>query len=258
MCDALPDISFASLEYSNGFTYPTTATYTATCGDRSTTMSRECQVDGSWSAAGELYPCPTSCSEAKQNGHVTDGVYTIIPPGQAATRVWCDMTTDDGGWTLVYKIADASNMKTTGAFEVDMLASSDGASAEVAMSGKLNDDMIRSLCTEQYRVHQWQSTPPRVYCKFGDINQYGDNVQNTNKQCSTTYSATASYPGVGLDGHWSQGFSTWGGITGTTILQLNYNDGRLGSHICHGCGAGDGGCNGNGGCHSHVWCRTAL
>jgi hypothetical protein len=258
VCDDLPAISGTSLTFTNGYTYPTTAVYTVTCGDDQTTMTRDCQADGSWTPAGEIYACPRSCSEARQRGATSDGVYTIVPDGQPATRVNCDMTTDDGGWTLVYKIADASNMKTTGAFQLDMLASSDGASPDVAMSGKLSDDMIRQLCTEQYRVHQWQSTPPRVYCKFGDINQYGDDVRNTNKQCSTTYSSNANYPGTDLDGTWSQGFSTWGGFTGTTILQLNYNDGRLGSHICHGCGAGDGGCTGNGGCHSIVWCRQAL
>ena len=61
---------------------------------------------------------------------------------------------------------------------------------------------------------------------------------------------------MGFDASWSYGFSTWGGIDGATILQLNYRDDRHGSHICYNCQAGFSGCGGGGGCHSRVWCRA--
>jgi hypothetical protein len=48
--EVLPDITGATLSYSNEQSYPTTATYT--CGDNE--MSRTLQPDGTWSAAGEI------------------------------------------------------------------------------------------------------------------------------------------------------------------------------------------------------------
>ena len=81
-------------------------------------------------------------------------MYYIQPQGTLSpTAVTCDMTNDNGGWTLVYKIAGASTMMTTDAFEPELLASPDAA-AETEHSAKLSDAVIRDLCSEQYRVEQ--------------------------------------------------------------------------------------------------------
>jgi len=200
---------------------------------------------------------PINCQAIKAfDASMPSGAYTIYPNGSPVTT-YCDMTSDNGAaWTMVYKIGGNSNMQTTGATNTETLGTytlTDGG------DGKMSDTDIKTLCTGQYKVVNADSggglskyTP--LYCKFNDINQYADNVVNTNKRCSLSYSSNAAYTGSGFSDHWSWGFSTWGGMAGATILQLNYRDGRLGSHVSYS-SPSHGNCGGNGNCHSRVFCR---
>ncbi|OBS58544.1 hypothetical protein A6R68_10331, partial [Neotoma lepida] len=49
---------------------------------------------------GLLYPFPRDCSQAMLNGDTTSGLYTIYINGDKsqALEVYCDMTSDGGGW----------------------------------------------------------------------------------------------------------------------------------------------------------------
>lgn len=218
-------------------TEKSTTTYVVNLGD----LSKEFVIS---TRADAMF----SCKAWRDAGYTTDGVYTLNAGG-TEFQALCDMSRDDGGWTLVYKIANSSNMRSTGL--VGNLTDLANATNSDSYVGKLSDTLIKSLYTEQYRVDQWQTGS--MYAKFDNINSYADNVKST-KKTSGGYSSIANYNGT-HDTAWNYGFSAWNYTVGNTILQLNYVDSRLGSHVQFNRTSGDAGCSGNGGCHSQVWIR---
>merc|ERR1711968_37617 len=57
---------------------------------------------------------PISCAAVlAANSTAASGTYWINPTG-IPTKVYCDMENEGGGWSMVYRIAGSSEMKTTG------------------------------------------------------------------------------------------------------------------------------------------------
>uniref|UniRef100_A0A914VXK4 Fibrinogen C-terminal domain-containing protein n=1 Tax=Plectus sambesii TaxID=2011161 RepID=A0A914VXK4_9BILA len=72
---------------------PTTAPLT-------TTSTRTSVVNPPTTTPNTASTTMTDCKDWFNNGAHTDGIYSINPNGRGSFNVFCDMTTDGGGWTV--------------------------------------------------------------------------------------------------------------------------------------------------------------
>jgi len=127
----------------------------ATGADVKSGVTFFCTQPGSWgvrTGTALLMPTPTptatpiyaSCKAIKTAiPTASDGVYTIDPDGAGsnpAFSVYCDMSSDGGGWTLVARTISGGNNLNCGA--VGTLTS-----PTQSQTGKLSDTMINMLAT---------------------------------------------------------------------------------------------------------------
>jgi hypothetical protein len=83
-----------------------------------------------------------------------DGSWWVDPQGTGSFQVTCDMTVDDGGWTLVASVSSSNQNHWGSTTETNVSSSSYPIPYESTQTGrKMSDDTVKALASENvFRV----------------------------------------------------------------------------------------------------------
>jgi hypothetical protein len=166
---------------------------------------------------GATLSCPAqSCNEILSlNPSSPDGTYYINPNGLGTYPTYCDMTLDDGGWTLVYinrndgsGILATNNSSNQGAYQTG-LGNTSGASA------KFSDTYINAIKENTDSRIGFRVTSPGVSNRyFSPSNCTYNHNQNNSTVCrryiaTYTSSTSPSYTQCSDWGGGSGGLDAW-------------------------------------------------
>ena len=228
------------------------------CADDIDCASDHCSVD----KCGYI----TSCLEIKQDEPKSEsGVYFIDPdgPGEgAAIPVYCDQETDDGGWTLVYKLSSA-----VGGDPYSLWSGGPVNEADTGLLGPLKSDKhyvssfvgkfwnANGVTLDQARVHiyrdgslerfwtfgaggstktSWFESPRLLASSYVDLQKgpfnvfsiAGDNWKGTGRR----WFINKNYEGCGSDNGWlvvdtDWNYCSWETNKGSPAIRILYSAG---------------------------------
>jgi hypothetical protein len=138
-------------------------------------------------------------------GDTGDGIYRVQPSGQPAINVFCDMTSDGGGWTLAARIL-TDDVSHTNAGAVGVLTS-----PSQSAPGKLADSVINGLAGTHMALRS--DSDIRRYWQFAGIPFTAVGVAAARPLAETYLGVYAMAPTNGFHGGLNA-FPTWPVIYG--------------------------------------------
>ena len=138
-----------------------------------------------------------SCLDVLNNGNTSDGVYTLTLSDGSSFDVYCDLTTDGGGWTL-YAITDSDECAENLTFGSDELLSlSDNPYLSILMRDAQHSEFMQDFRADGSNtsfIILWSfSNSKTLQSRFADAQSSGESVSWDVLYSGNTYNLNGTW-----------------------------------------------------------------